>query len=151
MKIDGLILDARANKCSDIHISVGMPLMYRINGRLMEIPASNVICFQDNSNGRKLFSQVLYIDSSYTLFSQHPGKYPLSGNLRPGECTIVNLSHPTTGTTGLQYCKINLIFLRNGKSFFCTGVKFSVHVYTFFVHHNSIYDFRWTTGRRQTA
>lgn len=40
MKIDGLILDARANKCSDIHISVGMPLMYRINGRLMEIPVS---------------------------------------------------------------------------------------------------------------
>ena len=38
MKIDGLILDARANKCSDIHISVGMPLMYRVNGRLMEIP-----------------------------------------------------------------------------------------------------------------
>ncbi len=34
MKIDQLILQARAMGSSDIHISVGMPLMIRINGKL---------------------------------------------------------------------------------------------------------------------
>lgn len=34
MKIDQLILQARAMGSSDIHISVGMPLMFRINGKL---------------------------------------------------------------------------------------------------------------------
>lgn len=34
MRIDDLIIEARSMKCSDIHITVGMPLMYRINGKL---------------------------------------------------------------------------------------------------------------------
>lgn len=38
MKIDQLILSARTMGCSDIHISVGMPLMFRINGRLQRAP-----------------------------------------------------------------------------------------------------------------
>lgn len=38
MKIDQLILTARSMGCSDIHISVGMPLMFRINGRLQNAP-----------------------------------------------------------------------------------------------------------------
>jgi twitching motility protein PilT len=37
MIIDNLIMDARNMGCSDIHVTVGMPLMYRINGRLQEI------------------------------------------------------------------------------------------------------------------
>lgn len=38
MKIDNLIMQARNMGCSDIHISVGMPLMLRINGRLQKSP-----------------------------------------------------------------------------------------------------------------
>lgn len=38
MKIDQLILSARAMGCSDIHISVGMSLMFRINGKLQRAP-----------------------------------------------------------------------------------------------------------------
>ena len=38
MKIDQMILTARNMGCSDIHISVGMPLMFRINGRLQNAP-----------------------------------------------------------------------------------------------------------------
>lgn len=38
MKIDGLILNARSMKCSDIHITVGFTTMFRINGQLMEMP-----------------------------------------------------------------------------------------------------------------
>ena len=34
MMIDQMIMEARSMGCSDIHITVGMPLMYRINGRL---------------------------------------------------------------------------------------------------------------------
>lgn len=34
MMIDQVIMDARMSGCSDIHISVGMPLMFRINGKL---------------------------------------------------------------------------------------------------------------------
>lgn len=37
MRIDGLIMNARQMRCSDIHISVGMPLMFRINGELQKI------------------------------------------------------------------------------------------------------------------
>lgn len=37
MKIDRLILKARSMGCSDIHITVGMPLMFRINGKLQII------------------------------------------------------------------------------------------------------------------
>lgn len=37
-KIDGLIINARMMGCSDIHITVGMPLMYRINGKLQVAP-----------------------------------------------------------------------------------------------------------------
>ena len=40
MKIDGLIMNARQMGCSDIHISVGMPLMFRINGSLQKIDAA---------------------------------------------------------------------------------------------------------------
>ncbi|MDO5155041.1 MAG: type IV pilus twitching motility protein PilT [Eubacteriales bacterium] len=36
--IDRLILKARAMGCSDMHITVGMPLMFRINGKLQIIP-----------------------------------------------------------------------------------------------------------------
>lgn len=36
MMIDQMIMEARSMGCSDIHITVGMPLMYRINGRLPE-------------------------------------------------------------------------------------------------------------------
>lgn len=36
MNIEQLILDARTKNCSDIHISEGMPLYYRINGALKE-------------------------------------------------------------------------------------------------------------------
>lgn len=38
MKIDNLIVTARNMGCSDIHISVGMPLMFRMNGRLQQAP-----------------------------------------------------------------------------------------------------------------
>ena len=38
MKIESLIVNARSMGCSDIHISVGMPLMFRINGRLTKAP-----------------------------------------------------------------------------------------------------------------
>lgn len=38
MKIDNLIVTARNMGCSDIHISVGMPLMFRINGKLQNAP-----------------------------------------------------------------------------------------------------------------
>ena len=34
MMIGQMIMEARSMGCSDIHITVGMPLMYRINGRL---------------------------------------------------------------------------------------------------------------------
>lgn len=40
MKIDQLIMDARRMNCSDMHITVGMPLVYRINGKLTEIPST---------------------------------------------------------------------------------------------------------------
>lgn len=36
MIIDSIILEARQVGCSDIHISVGMPLMFRINGKLRQ-------------------------------------------------------------------------------------------------------------------
>jgi len=36
--IDSLILRARAMGCSDMHITVGMPLMFRINGKLQIVP-----------------------------------------------------------------------------------------------------------------
>ena len=38
MMIDSMIMEARAMGCSDIHITVGMPLMYRINGKLQIAP-----------------------------------------------------------------------------------------------------------------
>ncbi|MGN0151306.1 MAG: type IV pilus twitching motility protein PilT [Wujia sp.] len=38
MMIDSIIMDARAMRCSDIHITVGMPLMFRINGKLEQAP-----------------------------------------------------------------------------------------------------------------
>lgn len=38
MLIDNLIMQARTMGCSDIHISVGMPLMFRINGKLQTAP-----------------------------------------------------------------------------------------------------------------
>lgn len=36
--MDSLILRARAMGCSDMHITVGMPLMFRINGKLQIVP-----------------------------------------------------------------------------------------------------------------
>lgn len=36
--IDRLILRARSMGCSDMHLTVGMPLMFRINGKLQVIP-----------------------------------------------------------------------------------------------------------------
>ncbi len=38
MLIDNIIMTARQMGCSDIHMSVGMPLMFRINGRLQNAP-----------------------------------------------------------------------------------------------------------------
>ncbi|MDD6135941.1 MAG: type IV pilus twitching motility protein PilT [Lachnospiraceae bacterium] len=38
MLIDQVIMDARMMQCSDIHITVGMPLMFRINGKLKQAP-----------------------------------------------------------------------------------------------------------------
>lgn len=38
MMIDSMIMEARSMGCSDIHITVGMPLMYRINGKLSVAP-----------------------------------------------------------------------------------------------------------------
>ena len=38
MIIDNIIMNARTMRCSDIHITVGMPLMFRINGRLEQAP-----------------------------------------------------------------------------------------------------------------
>ena len=38
MIIDNLIVNARHMGCSDIHITVGMPLMFRINGKLQKAP-----------------------------------------------------------------------------------------------------------------
>lgn len=38
MMIDQIIMEARAMHCSDIHITVGMPLKYRINGKLVDAP-----------------------------------------------------------------------------------------------------------------
>lgn len=38
MIIDEMIMTARQMRCSDIHITVGMPLMFRINGRLQMAP-----------------------------------------------------------------------------------------------------------------
>lgn len=38
MKIENLIACARNMGCSDIHISVGKPLMFRINGKLQQAP-----------------------------------------------------------------------------------------------------------------
>ena len=40
MMIDQMIMEARSMGCSDIHITVGMPLMYRINGRLQNAPTN---------------------------------------------------------------------------------------------------------------
>ncbi|MGN0396313.1 MAG: type IV pilus twitching motility protein PilT [Coprococcus sp.] len=37
MEIERIMSDARDKGCSDIHISVAMPLMYRINGHLAEV------------------------------------------------------------------------------------------------------------------
>jgi twitching motility protein PilT len=39
MLIDSIIMDARKIGCSDIHVTEGMPLMYRINGSLQQIDA----------------------------------------------------------------------------------------------------------------
>lgn len=39
MMIDNIIMTARQMGCSDIHITVGMPLMFRINGRLQNAPS----------------------------------------------------------------------------------------------------------------
>lgn len=36
MKIDYLILEGRKKACSDIHVSVGLPVMFRVNGMLQE-------------------------------------------------------------------------------------------------------------------
>jgi twitching motility protein PilT len=36
MRIDNVIMDARAQGCSDVHITVGMNLMYRIHGKLQK-------------------------------------------------------------------------------------------------------------------
>lgn len=38
MKIDGLVIQSRGMGCSDIHITVGLPTMLRINGRLTPLP-----------------------------------------------------------------------------------------------------------------
>lgn len=38
MLIDNMIMQARQMGCSDIHITVGMPLMFRINGKLQRAP-----------------------------------------------------------------------------------------------------------------
>jgi twitching motility protein PilT len=38
MKIDNIIMDARRMGCSDIHITVGMNLRYRIHGKLQKAP-----------------------------------------------------------------------------------------------------------------
>lgn len=38
MLIEQVIMDARTMRCSDIHISVGMPLMFRVNGKLQMAP-----------------------------------------------------------------------------------------------------------------
>ncbi|MBO6114596.1 MAG: Flp pilus assembly complex ATPase component TadA, partial [Lachnospiraceae bacterium] len=46
MMIDEMILKARSMGCSDIHLSVGLPTMFRINGRLQE--------FDGESNAEKL-------------------------------------------------------------------------------------------------
>lgn len=37
MEIEKIMMDARNKKCSDIHISVAMPLMYRIHGTMREV------------------------------------------------------------------------------------------------------------------
>ena len=42
MMIDQMIMEARSMGCSDIHITVGMPLMYRINGRLQNAPTNPI-------------------------------------------------------------------------------------------------------------
>lgn len=34
-KIDTIIREAREKKASDIHLSEGMPIWYRVNGRLI--------------------------------------------------------------------------------------------------------------------
>jgi twitching motility protein PilT len=39
MLIDSIIMDARKVGCSDIHVTEGLPLMYRINGSLQQIDA----------------------------------------------------------------------------------------------------------------
>jgi twitching motility protein PilT len=39
MRIDAVIMEARSMGCSDIHLTVGMKLMYRINGKLTKAPS----------------------------------------------------------------------------------------------------------------
>ena len=39
---DAIIREARERKASDIHISEGMPIWYRVNGRLL--PAQTQMC-----------------------------------------------------------------------------------------------------------
>ena len=46
MMIDEMILKARSMGCSDIHLSVGLPTMFRINGKLQEV--------NEESNAEKL-------------------------------------------------------------------------------------------------
>lgn len=48
MTLNELILEARARNCSDIHISEGMPLMYRIDGRLVD---SQIVLSEDETRG----------------------------------------------------------------------------------------------------
>ena len=38
-KIDTIIREAREKKASDIHLSEGMPIWYRVNGRLIQAEA----------------------------------------------------------------------------------------------------------------
>lgn len=40
MKIDSLIIEARSMNCSDIHITVGVPTMLRIHGKLERFPVN---------------------------------------------------------------------------------------------------------------
>ena len=43
-RVDEVIRNARENRASDVHISEGMPVWYRIQGRLA--PAELRICFR---------------------------------------------------------------------------------------------------------
>lgn len=53
-QIETIILDARAQKASDIHITEGMKLMYRIHGRLKEAP-----CQFDGAQTRRMILEML--------------------------------------------------------------------------------------------